>query len=466
MILTKEQNEIVSIVKQMCVNEILKINAFAGTGKTSTLIAIAKAMPNKRFLYLAFNSSIVEESKKKFPANVVILTTHSLAFRKIALPYVENGKKLHSGNYKPAEIADLYSVENLLAYEALCVLEEFFVSDNREIDAKLSRAHELAYQIYIDMVEFRQDITHSFYLKQYQLLEDKGLAKYDFILLDEGQDTNDVTLDIFLNFDASKIIVGDTHQAIYGWRGAENAMDKIQADFNCYLTTTFRCKQHIVDRANYILEKFKGENVKITSGCTLEPTNDSYAVITRTNAKIIENLDEYDDDYRLIKRPESIFETAISLHFWLNGEFDKITNPSFEYLKKFRNKPSLEKYIEETNSLELKSSLSVAQRYKGGLFSLLKKAKTAYRGPVDISGKPIKREDDDRIYLMSGHTSKGLEFDTVELESDFPSLKEIYAGEISKANKLFEEANLYYVALTRAKFTLEDNTKNDELFVA
>lgn len=463
MILTSEQIEIVETVKQMCANEILKINAFAGTGKTSTLIAIAKAMPNKRFLYLAFNNSIVEESRKKFPSNVTILTTHSLAFRKIAVHYLEHGHELHNGNYKPAEIADMYGVENLLAYEALSVLEEFFISDKRKINTKLSQAHELAYKIYIDMVEFRTKITHSFYLKQYQLLTDKGLAKYDYVLLDEGQDTNDVTLDIFLNFDASKIIVGDTHQAIYSWRGAMNAMDKVEADFNHYLTTTFRCKQHIVDRANFILSKFKGEKVKITSGCTLEPKDESYAVITRTNAKIIENLAEYDDDYRLVKRPESIFDTAISLHFWLNGEFDKITNPSFEYLKKFRNKVSLDKYIEETNSLELKSSLSIAQRYKKGIFPICKKARMAFKGPVDEYGKPIKKEDE-RIFLVSAHTSKGLEFDSVELEDDFPKLTDIYAKIEDTAQQIAEEANIYYVATTRAKFNLADNTKNDELF--
>lgn len=211
------------------------------------------------------------------------------------------------------------------------------------------------------------------------------------------------------------------------------------------------------------MSRFKGERVKITSGCTLEPKDESYAVITRTNAKIIENLAEYDDDYRLVKRPESIFDTAISLHFWLNGEFDKITNPSFEYLKKFRNKVSLDKYIEETNSLELKSSLSIAQRYKKGIFPIYKKARMAYKGPVDEYGKPIKREDE-RIFLVSAHTSKGLEFDSVELEDDFPKLTDIYAKIEDTAQQIAEEANIYYVATTRAKFNLADNTKNDELF--
>ena len=464
MMLTQEQLEILSNVKQMCANEILKINAFAGTGKTSTLMAITKALPHKQFLYLAFNRSIVQECKMKFPANVTILTTHSLAFKKIALPYyIQQGQEIHDGNYKPAQIANLYGVENLLAYEALCVLEEFFTSDTRELSSRTSDAHTLAYTIYRDMIEHRRDITHSFYLKQYQLLQDKEHPKYDYILLDEGQDTNDVTLDIFLNFDAAKIIVGDTHQAIYGWRGAQNAMDKVQADANHYLSTTFRCAQHIVDRANFVLKNYKSEDVKIISGCSLEPKDESYAVITRTNAKIIENIAEYEDEYRLVKCPQSIFETAITLHFWLNGAFEKITNPSFEYLKTFKNKTHLDQYIEETNSIELKSSLLIAQRYKKSIFAIYKKAKNAYRGNLDQS-KKSRNEKDSQIFLLSGHTSKGLEFDSVELENDFPALKEIYQKESKSTQELTEEANLYYVALTRAKYKLTDNSKNHDLF--
>ncbi|MGO9014691.1 MAG: DEAD/DEAH box helicase family protein [Dissulfurispiraceae bacterium] len=52
----------------------IKINAFAGTGKTSTLIEIARAYPGIKFLYLAFNKSIADEAKKKFPRNVDVMT--------------------------------------------------------------------------------------------------------------------------------------------------------------------------------------------------------------------------------------------------------------------------------------------------------------------------------------------------------------------------------------------------------
>ena len=63
----------------------IKINAVAGSGKTTTLIEYAKARKNSgRILYLAFNKSVKIEAEKKFAeagvSNVQIETAHSLAF--------------------------------------------------------------------------------------------------------------------------------------------------------------------------------------------------------------------------------------------------------------------------------------------------------------------------------------------------------------------------------------------------
>jgi hypothetical protein len=60
----------------------LRIDAYAGTGKTTTLKMLAD---NKRSsaLYLAFNRSIAFEARGRFPANVKCATTHSIAFRAV-----------------------------------------------------------------------------------------------------------------------------------------------------------------------------------------------------------------------------------------------------------------------------------------------------------------------------------------------------------------------------------------------
>src|SRR5439155_2707440 len=65
-------------------------------------------------------------------------------------------------------------------------------------------------------------ITHDFYLKKFQLSE--PTLPYDYILFDEGQDASGAMLDVFLKQPATKIIVGDIHQQIYGWRFAINSL--------------------------------------------------------------------------------------------------------------------------------------------------------------------------------------------------------------------------------------------------
>eukprot|EP00494_Astrolonche_serrata_P031822 UN32091 len=67
--------------------EIIRINAFAGTGKTTCLLAYARARPWLKFLYVSFNASISAEASKSFPPNVRCSNIHKLAYRYIGWKY-------------------------------------------------------------------------------------------------------------------------------------------------------------------------------------------------------------------------------------------------------------------------------------------------------------------------------------------------------------------------------------------
>src|SRR5260370_33543798 len=71
----------------------LRIDAYAGTGKTTTLQLLA-ASSQKHGLYLAFNRSIADEAKDRFPARVTCATSHSLAFRGVRNVFGDPGGKL------------------------------------------------------------------------------------------------------------------------------------------------------------------------------------------------------------------------------------------------------------------------------------------------------------------------------------------------------------------------------------
>ena len=63
-------------------DDILLINAYAGTGKTSTLIQFCEKRAKHKILYLSYNSSMRAEAQLKFKhlKNVSVKTMHSLAY--------------------------------------------------------------------------------------------------------------------------------------------------------------------------------------------------------------------------------------------------------------------------------------------------------------------------------------------------------------------------------------------------
>ena len=85
--LTDEQIAICRAVRDLDVGSSLKIQAFAGTGKTTTLAAIAESLAQRKFLYLVFNRAAADEAEHKMPPNVTVRTAHALAFRSVGYIY-------------------------------------------------------------------------------------------------------------------------------------------------------------------------------------------------------------------------------------------------------------------------------------------------------------------------------------------------------------------------------------------
>ncbi|MFC8536758.1 UvrD-helicase domain-containing protein [Streptomyces sp. NPDC057249] len=72
----------------------------------------------------------------------------------------------------------------------------------------------------------------------------------DFLLLDEAQDANPVIADLVQNQDAQRIAVGDSAQAIYGWRGAVDALATWPAQLRLYLQQSWGFGPAIADHEN------------------------------------------------------------------------------------------------------------------------------------------------------------------------------------------------------------------------
>jgi superfamily I DNA/RNA helicase len=90
---------------------------------------------------------------------------------------------------------------------------------------------------------------HDHYLKMWALTRPRIRA--DYLLLDEAQDTNPVLEGIITaQRDHSQIVmVGDSAQAIYGWRGARDVMTGFDGT-HLHLSRSFRFGPHLAEEAN------------------------------------------------------------------------------------------------------------------------------------------------------------------------------------------------------------------------
>lgn len=252
--LTTEQEEAIELFHE---NDLLKVNAFAGTGKTSTLIAMANSSP-LRGLYLAFNKSIADEiATKHNNRRLSSKTTHSLALGSIRGHYNFDSDKLFSSMQGNRIVHDLGLHEMVVAdkvllsarsvgYLVASTIQRFCQSSDADvtikhvpvtgklavIDKQLTdefRAYvsQLAAHLWGRMTDPSDStpLGHDGYLKLWSL--HKPEIPFDYVLLDEAQDTNDAVLSVLKNQKCKVVYVGDRHQQIYEWRGAINAMDQL-----------------------------------------------------------------------------------------------------------------------------------------------------------------------------------------------------------------------------------------------
>lgn len=449
--LTQEQLHIIELSKNLKPNEILSIQACAGSGKTYTLKQIALANSNKRFLYLAFNKAIVVESKGKFPKNVEVKTLHSLA-----LSYAK--RKLGDFKLIPnINIFDLQKVFLVRNDQLILALKGF--NDFLKSDEPLESQPDFIKEFYQAVLNKELPMFHNFYLKYYALAKDKNLEKeYDCVLLDEAQDTNATMLEIFLQNHCAKVLVGDSFQNIYGFNHSLNAFQIINPTHKTTLSKSFRCNQEIINYANFFLQNFTNQSfTKLESYCNENISPKNKAIITRTNAGIIEFINEIENEaeYALLKEPDKIFAPLYAIIHFKNAKFDLIPQ-EYNYFKNFSTTKELYEYINKCQDKELLSALNLLN--KGfNIYEISKKAKRLFYN------KKAKN------FIINAHQAKGLEWDSVEIYNDFSSLKDLQEDlrkETDKKKKqelylsLEQERNLFYVAITRARSLLMDTSKN------
>lgn len=467
----------------------IKINAVAGSGKTTTIIEYAKTRPaHAKILYLAFNKSVKLEAEHKFTkhklTNVRIETAHSLAFRNIV---IGTNYKIKLGDYKPYELVRLLEMTGSSANHELFIIanhilkmaslfcnssaqkvsEIDYVKTITDVKAKSFVKHNFKYieqftrQFLAKMNSGEIEITHDFYLKKFQL--SNPVLPFDYILFDEGQDASPAMLDIFLKQQyATKVIVGDTHQQIYSWRYAINSLEHV--DFKSFdLNNSFRFGNKIASLANESLllkSKLKDFKPFEVVGLGINKEKKTQAVIARTNLGLLMKAITFITDNRKVKHiyfegnfnSYTYADEGASLYDVLNLYNKKHFLIRDELLKTMHSIVELEDYIEKTEDKQLLMMLDIVKEYENEIPSLLKQIKDKHVGDAEKH----KAE----IIFSTVHRCKGMEYDVVELANDFTTEEKIERQKKQpefkeQKDRIEEEINLLYVAITRAKSLLK-----------
>lgn len=474
--LTPEQQQIIAAKGD------IKINAVAGSGKTTTLVALAGSLPpSDKVLYLAFNRTVRDEARVRFNEaglnGVQVETAHSLAFRTVM-----RQKKLElTNNYKPYELSQLLQIKTkdpevryLLASHTLKYLQLYLnseVADHQLINYAGSlidpKARNFADRFASDLIGYTGKLLafieggqipclHDYYLKKYQLTKPK--LPFDHVLFDEGQDASGVMLDVLLAQKARKVIVGDVHQQIYAWRQAVNSLQKVPFP-SFQLSTSFRFSEEIADVARKVLawKQLLPEPGPVTDlrGCGGSGTAAGpKAILARSNLFLLDRAiqclqnEEAKDlwfegnltAYTFAADGTSIFD-VLSLQ---QGRHEKVRDPLLKSLGSFSK---LEEYLEKAEDPELAMITEMVRKYGDELPAYIHQLKHKQVDPENRSQA--------ELIFSTVHRSKGLEYESVELTEDFIThdkfLRTLADAEDHKVARLNEEINLLYVAMTRAK---------------
>ncbi len=473
---TAEQQTIIDFAQTAKENMI--VMALAGAAKTSTLVMVAEAVKTP-MLCLAFNKRIAEEMKERLPSTCVPMTLNSLGHRtwasclgkRIILEKDKNYQiltdlvtKLDKRSQEVAyeEFADTLKIiemgkacgyiptKRFSQAKRLMECEDFF---GHLEDVPSALQEKLVREATIRSIEMalegKIDFSDQIFMPT---LFPAMFDTYPTTMIDEAQDLSALNHMTLRKLVRSKrlIAVGDPNQAIYGFRGAhEDSMSKLEKEFHMTpftLSISFRCPKSVVKEAQWRAPHMKwadwakdGE-VRTLTEWDASTVPASAAIICRNNAPL--------------------FNMAIKL--LKNGRYPKIIGND------------IGKYLVKTMKKFGKSEMPKEQ-VRGAIAAWADEKAKKTRNPSkvwdqaacmnifadqgDTLGDALAYAEhifnsQGSIELMTGHKSKGLEYDTVFILDRH--LIKIEDG---------QEKNLMYVCQTRAKqslFYVESEMFHDE----
>lgn len=454
----------------------LQVKAYAGCGKTRLLREFAARGTKWRTLYLAFNKPIALSAQADFGDTAICKTSHSLALTALmrgSSAWRNTPLEQKIGNPSPGRLTDafpdLFSPGEISAgAPKICIdaIRSFIASSDSDIfsghffrsDAisgeagkrlsldpeRLVSAARTVWSAMADPANLSIQLPHDGYLKLWSLLEIP--IDFDLILIDEAQDSNPALLSALAAQRSRQIYVGDEHQAIYGFRGALNAFSSLNGVETHYLTQSFRLKSRLASLASGVLLLKKAHKPLIghSAGGLIErrpPLGAQTLFLARSNPGLFERA------LSMAKQGKRMgFLNSDSSKFSISGLDDLLAlrsgrKPQDPIMGAFPSLGALRDAAEEISDSELLLRIRLVEEHGERLPEALRAISRNVEPDLSKAS----------AILSTVHKAKGLEADWCELADDF-ELTAFHQDKLDYfEDKEAEEANIFYVALTRAK---------------
>jgi DNA helicase II / ATP-dependent DNA helicase PcrA len=478
--LSSQQTAAIDFIKNS--NKSLILSAVAGAGKTSTLLAMLEATEGS-VAFCAFNKSIAKEiefkvNQQNINKDVKVGTVHSFGFgairRSISRVNVDGNKiqTIVRDNFNNEEsnmqtfLISAVAMAKEVGIRA-CVndnyntwiqmFDHYDLWNSLPLDVNTDKAIGLCQDV-LDISNKTLNVVDFSDMIYLPILKKMRIWKYSNIFLDEAQDTNATRRALVKMMLAPKgrlIAVGDPHQAIYGFTGADsNALNLIQKEFKAKelpLSVTFRCPKNVVKEAQkYVqhIESHPDSADGIVDECNLQ---DLPNLVTQEDAIICRNTKPLVEvAYNLIRNKipckvegRKIGEGLIKLATrWKVKTVGTLINKLEAYKEK-----EIEKYKKKENE----SMCQVIEDQVETLAVFIDQCKVD--DTISTLVKKIQELFDDTenkkiLVLSTIHRSKGREWNRVFALGINHYSPSKYA---KKDWELVQENNLLYVLVTRAK---------------
>lgn len=466
----------------------LVVDAVAGSGKTTTIVEAVQRAPEENVLVCAFNKRIAQELSDRFTHSLVTAKTlHGIGYQIIrrhwkGMPCTEENTRADQltrialgqrVTEVPKRIASLVSKLHTKAREMAPtnwhepgVLEDIALRFDCEPDEGWSYTENGVRKEYnlpwlVETTE--RALAHAMTERPDRkigidyadmialpLMHHLTSRDYDLVAVDEAQDMTVAQLELAQRVCHGRFcIIGDRHQAIYGFRGADSgSLDRLKAELNAVelpLTTTYRCGWKIVERAQKLVPHIRavesaepGEVVSAHYDDLMKNVSAGDVILSRLNAPLVSvtlALLRQGKRARMAGKIDIGKQVMTVIRSLRAGSLDDL----IVLLEKWEER-TVNKYAQYGKLDLVDRTRDMADMIRA--FILDAESMSQLQDKIEYLFVDVPEED--QILASSVHKAKGLEWDRVWLMQE----------SLYRRGDNPEERNIEYVAITRAKSSL------------